>query len=397
MKVYDSSFGNNFATPSSVQSSPAGDYLLRYVPNRAEWGLQSSEESNSSFPYQGYINSPTTDGVFLGRILVKNNSTDLKHVQSLVEASKIATVPSNRMEAMSLTKESLEPYQSSNNTARTVLQLLANFHDTNRPFNVSSQDQHHLRAELAKAGIRNGTYHQPSNLNLTEAYELAMKSIQTSSKSVTQPFNNGWSRNVPQGLFGDHYLDRAVTAGAGYLEQTSDQALYPMRAHKTMNLNANESYLYTFSGKPPLKDGGFWSLTLYNSAGYLTENSLNRYALGDRSNLTYSDGTAVYGAHSDDKPFQVLIQRGDVAPLSNWTNKYACLEFSLSILNRLLISRIVGCLPPPTPATFLQLVCLQCIPQKNCTDPFLVRFFAPKPELVNAAYEYPIVVKEAAK
>lgn len=80
--------------------------------------------------------------------------------------------------------------------------------------------------------------------------------------------------------------------------------------------------MYTFSSTPPLAAGGFWSLTLYNDTGYLVANSLNRYSVGDRSNITFADGTLVYGeAGDEDGEFQVLVQPDGTSPPANWTNK----------------------------------------------------------------------------
>ncbi|TVY81582.1 hypothetical protein LSUE1_G003619 [Lachnellula suecica] len=354
-------FGNNFANPSSVDNSLAGNYLLRYTRSH-EWGLQPAGVSNSSL-YQGYINSPTTDGVLLGRILVKNNTTDLLYVQSLVSASSLTTVPSNRTAASSLTKENLAPYQSSNNTAQVVLQLLANFAHTNPPFNISEKTEKFAEKALSIAGARNGRYQQPSNTDLSAAYNLALGSIQSQVPRFTETFNNGWTHNVPQGLYGNNYKDRAAVAEVGYLELTDDQALYPMRESGTMQLNANESYLFTFSRKPPVQNDGFWSLTLYNSEGYLVSNDLNRYAVGDRSTLTYPDATPVYGngsAAAGNETFQVLIQPAAVTPPSNWTNNWL-----------------------PSPANF-------------SSFSTTLRFYAPKSELANGSYQFPLVSKQSA-
>ena len=84
------------------------------------------------------------------------------------------------------------------------------------------------------------------------------------------------------------------------------------------NLGHNESYLYSFSAKPTLQSAGFWNLTAYANS-YLIPNIMNVYALGDRINLTYPDGSRIYGpnASSSDGPFQSLVQPADVAPPCN--------------------------------------------------------------------------------
>jgi hypothetical protein len=48
--------------------------------------------------------------------------------------------------------------------------------------------------------------------------------------------------------------------------------------------------------KPSVANGGFWSLSMYNSDGFLVENQLNKYGVGDRNNITYLGGELVYGA-----------------------------------------------------------------------------------------------------
>lgn len=90
-------------------------------------------------------------------------------------------------------------------------------------------------------------------------------------------------------------------------------------------LQPNESYLFTFSGRPPVNSDGFWSLTLYGANQYFVPNSLQRYEIGDRSTqLRFENGGLVYGANASktDGPFQVLIQPADVAPPSNWTSNW---------------------------------------------------------------------------
>jgi hypothetical protein len=88
------------------------------------------------------------------------------------------------------------------------------------------------------------------------------------------------------------------------------------------NLEANESLLLTFSGKPLLKPSGFWSLSIYGADQYLIKNKLSRFSISDRStNLTYlRSGEKVNGGNDTaDGPFQVLIQNANVTSPANWT------------------------------------------------------------------------------
>ena len=130
-----------------------------------------------------------------------------------------------------------------------------------------------------------------------------------------------------------------------------------------LTLGADESYIYTFSGKPPLRGLGFWSLTVYDGDGYLIPNPRNASSLGDRSNITYPSGDAVYGSDSDteqDGEFQLLIQPADVSPPANWTGNW---------------------LPGP-------------IGGGNMTS--LLRFYDAVDDLLDGTYRYPVVTKQQA-
>jgi len=96
-----------------------------------------------------------------------------------------------------------------------------------------------------------------------------------------------------------------------------------------MKFNETSAYMFTFAGIPDVS--GFWSLTVYNMQGYLVDNYLSQYSLGDRSNLTYPDGTPVYGNEVPDgsaakkpfvemKTFQILLQPADNPPPATWTS-----------------------------------------------------------------------------
>ena len=133
-----------------------------------------------------------------------------------------------------------------------------------------------------------------------------------------------------QGDFGLNYAHRAYVARTGYQQLVPYITIYPGLngpAFGPFSLQANQSFLYTFSRKPPILTqlGGFWSLTFYGADQYLIPNPLNIFEVGDRSNITYDDGSLIYGPGSNpnkDGPFRILVQQADLPPPKNWTSNW---------------------------------------------------------------------------
>jgi hypothetical protein len=151
-----------------------------------------------------------------------------------------------------------------------------------------------------------------------------VSSLESYAATSLQGLGNGWDHNGPQGIYGSNYVERALIADIGYLELTANQVIYPRRSTLEFTFQSNESYLYTFSTKPPIESDGFWSLTLYNSQGYVSANPLEKYSVGDRSKIPYPDDRLVYGngTGSVDGSFQVLVQPYNVPPPANWTSNW---------------------------------------------------------------------------
>lgn len=106
---------------------------------------------------------------------------------------------------------------------------------------------------------------------------------------------NGW-RIVPSaGVYGTNYLLRAYVNALGLGWNRSEDAVYPLTFADASGslLDGTNRYVVRFpKGElPPVK--GFWSLTMYDAAQrFLVANSLNRFAVGSRSDLKYDgDGS----------------------------------------------------------------------------------------------------------
>lgn len=309
------------------QCGKCGWQLLReYLLRREEDCDRKMKHHATEGGYQGQIFSPTTYGTLLVRDLVKNNGSDLTFVQNLVKQAKLTKIPRNKTaehEAIPLTNATFTDYYDAGpNVPLAVMDLLAKLAAANPAFDKS--DTAHVNYELRVAGIRQATYNPPADINLSLAYSEAVASIESYAVSSLQSLGNGWARNVPQGIYGSNYAERALIADIVYLQLTADQVIYSKQSAPVFILQSNESYLYAFSGKPPIATEGFWSLTLYNSQGYLSANPVDKYSVGDRSNITYPDGELVYsnvtgGANGS---FEVLVQPYNVPPPVNWTSNW---------------------------------------------------------------------------
>jgi hypothetical protein len=106
---------------------------------------------------------------------------------------------------------------------------------------------------------------------------------------------NGWQLNTDtMGVWGNAYLKRAVIAMAGLGANQCDDAIYPLlvadRDGKPLVGGAAYQLHFTKEELPPVN--AFWSVTMYDQAGFQVANSINRFAIGDRDALKFNpDGS----------------------------------------------------------------------------------------------------------
>ena len=110
--------------------------------------------------------------------------------------------------------------------------------------------------------------------------------------------NGGWYDPSPKvGRFGTDYQMRARVALVGIGINTVEESTYPTALTDSAGemLNGANRYRMVFKrGKlPPVK--GFWSVTMYDSNGYLVPNAAKVYAVGPDhpGMITRKDGSVV--------------------------------------------------------------------------------------------------------
>lgn len=341
----------------AVNGNRAGKYLIRRADDTfTAPGYVSNKVSvpHTYAQYQGIISIPTTYATMLIRLLLAHNTTeDLEAVHRYQNASSLVAVSRHQTIGEHSHAPSLISTAFANNTLLGIdtparqLEFAARIAPYNQPQNYS--DRYRVASILTRAGLYNGHYHAASGINLTQAAVIANESITADVEAPAhiRQQSNEWKLSTVayQGNFATHYAGAAYVALAGYQQQTVKQVLYPgyetLGFTQMFHLGPNTSYLFTFSGKPQVKEVGFWSLSLYGADQSVIANPLNRFEVGDRTyGLVYEDGGYVYGPQansSQDGPFQILIQPVDLAPPANWTSNWLPTETTFSFLRKLKI------------------------------------------------------------
>jgi hypothetical protein len=109
---------------------------------------------------------------------------------------------------------------------------------------------------------------------------------------------NGWSTTTKCGQPGNGLLERAASARILPAINLVEEAAYwtTTRDSEGHVLDGRHNYILVFpSGQLPPNDA-FWSLTLTDVAGFMVDNPIGRFSLGDRSGLVpKADGSiAIY-------------------------------------------------------------------------------------------------------
>lgn len=155
-------------------------------------------------------------------------------------------------------------------------------------------------ARLRRLGIEAGRPLDPAALDpvvrgaldraATEGLAAMVAKVPTLARVV-----NGWQLNTDtMGVYGNHYLKRAIVAMVGLGANQPEDAVYPMLAADAEGkpLRGEQAYVLHFAKDELPPTGAFWSVTMYDVDGFQVANPLQRFAIGDRDALTFGpDGS----------------------------------------------------------------------------------------------------------
>lgn len=150
---------------------------------------------------------------------------------------------------------------------------------------------------MTKVGLRRG---------VSAAQTVIAEKTRNLDKKV-----NGWTYNLDTGRAGNDYLLRAALAVEHPFTNIPEEALYLTCAvdAEGNGLTGEHKYVLRFEtdGLPPVD--AFTSITLYDPDGYLVDNAIDRYSIGDRTPglKRTADGAT-----------EIVVQREQPSDPSNW-------------------------------------------------------------------------------
>lgn len=116
-----------------------------------------------------------------------------------------------------------------------------------------------------------------------EALKLMVEKLSVTGRRV-----NGWNMNTDtMGVYGSFYFKRAIVAMAGLGANLPEDAIYPLNVEDADGepIVGEKKYALHFDKDqlPPVN--AFWSVTMYDAAGFQVANPINRFAISSWMNL----------------------------------------------------------------------------------------------------------------
>ena len=157
-----------------------------------------------------------------------------------------------------------------------------------------------ILAQLSRAGFEVG-----KSFDLDKA-DPAVKQAFTSAPADAQKLMawkmptlsrvaNGWGMNTDtMGVYGNYYLKRALVAQLGLGANLPEDAIYPLNLADSNGdrLDGGNNYTIHFDKEQMPPAQAFWSITLYDNAGFQVANPINRFAVSSWMPFTFNpDGS----------------------------------------------------------------------------------------------------------
>lgn len=167
-------------------------------------------------------------------------------------------------------------------------------------------------SRIAGLGLVPGQDLDPSRFTAAELEEIEAGAVEAREMMAASlprmgSVANGWV--IPadtMGVYGNYYLKRALVTQVGLGANQAEDAVYPVLLTDSdgQPASGDHDYVMHFAANqiPPVS--AFWSITMYDAEGFQVANEINRFAIGDRDNLTFNaDGSLdIYLQHTSPGP-----------------------------------------------------------------------------------------------
>lgn len=144
-----------------------------------------------------------------------------------------------------------------------------------------------LVRRFALLGLDGGETFAPERLDaevragIADGFEDARRVVDACRPQLGEPVGTGWTRVADKGAHGANHLSRAVMnhvgLAANVVEENTSFNTYADGTGRRLD-GSTGRYVVRLATPPPA--GAFWSVTLYDDAGLLVENPVDRYAVG---------------------------------------------------------------------------------------------------------------------
>lgn len=153
--------------------------------------------------------------------------------------------------------------------------------------------------KLAKIGIVPGKDFDPTRIDAAVGKELAKVPLAAQEKIMAHFKNagqieNGWTFTTRAGVYGTHYLQRALITAIGLGANRPQDAVYPTTSQDSegKKYSGTNQYVMHFPKGQMPPANAFWSITMYDTGYFFVDNPLNKYTVSPRDALQYNlDGS----------------------------------------------------------------------------------------------------------
>lgn len=239
-----------------------------------------------------HIKSPTNLAWIIGRTEVKSPQDGRDFVYPLIKQYTLTPVENYKWPEL----EQDVPLQDPNQVVDQMsIDKFFNYLNDLLVINPALEQDKGFMEQLKPLGIGAGLKFDLSSFSSLQ--QQVLKSIpqtvlaRLQDRQNEMPVVNGWVTMEDTGNYGTDYLHRAYVTRFGLGANLPQDAIYPtgFLDSKGRALNGEYKYVIHFEKGQLPPANAFWSLTMYNSSGFFVANELDRFALGDRSDMQYNE------------------------------------------------------------------------------------------------------------